>query len=294
MTKRGTLGVMLLVLVAMLALGAPSAMALQPLTAKQAKDLAKQLGKKQKRENDVVVYHVEDRHRVDAFTITFAYDERTSYKAFCTAVVRVHKKQAGNRILTTAKLTRHRCKQIPGDALAIERATRKADKRIRANEKTTLRSVRRVLRSTERCEELKVPRRRRFAAGAVIDIAINGALARPNQGTLDALVASLGRVQSSNDVVVRAVEGWADYDDVLASLPVIKDPCGALRNWAKSGWSAQQAPIDVDEYRAFVRRGKADTKAIAAGARYLLASGVYRKLVLAFTPDGLLTRFASE
>ena len=35
-----------------------------------------------------------------------------------------------------------------------------------------------------------------------------------------------------------------------------------------------------------------DSRAIARGAEYLLRAGMFRKLVVAFTPEGLVTRFA--
>jgi hypothetical protein len=292
MTKRGTIAVALMLL-AMLALCAPTAMALQPLSAKQAKKLARDLGKKQKRENDVVVFHVENMKRVDAFGVNFSYDERTDYKTFCTAVLKVRKTQAGSTISVTARLARHRCKAIPADALAIERASLKAARRVRANDKATLRSVRPVLRSAKRCEDLKVPKNRRAAVQAVYDYAFTGALVRPNAAALDSFVAALGRVKSSNDVVVRSVEGWADLVDVLESGPTIKDPCATLKTWANADWSADEAPVDVDESRALTRRGRADSKAINAGARYLVRSGVFRKAALAFTPGGLIYRFAA-
>jgi hypothetical protein len=294
MTKRGMI-VVTLILAAMLALSAPAAMAqLQPLTAKQAKKLAHDLGRKQKRENGVIVLHIEDMKRVDPYTITFSYDERTKFKTFCLAVLRVHKKQSGNTISVTAKLTKHSCNKIPADALKIERITRKADRAVRKHSRATLRGVGRVQRSIDRCRKLKVPRNRRAAVGAVYDIALTGAVARPNLATVDSFVAALGNVEASSDLVVRAVDGWSDYADVLHSLPVIKDPCGTLQDWEKAGWSAQQSPVDMPSYRALAKRSRKDQKAVAGGTSYLLAGGVYRRVAIAFSIDDLLLKYGGD
>jgi hypothetical protein len=294
MTKRGMI-VVTLILAAMLALSAPAAMAqLQPLSAKQATKLAHNLGKKQKRENDVVVFHVEDLKRVNPYTITFAYDERTKFKVFCVAVLRVQKRQSGNTVSVTAKLTKHSCSKIPADALAIERITRKADRAVRKHANATLRGVRRVERSIQRCRKLDVPRNRRAAVSAVYDIAVSGAVARPNLAAIDSFVASLGNVEASSDLVVRAIDGWGDYADVLHSLPAIKDPCTTLRNWEKASWSPQQSPVDMPAYRALSKRSRTDQKAIARGASYLLVNGVYRRVAIAFSTEGLILKYAGD
>lgn len=293
MTTRGMILVALM-LAAMLALTAPAAMAASPLSAKQARKYANQLGRQQMRDNDVIVFHAEHLKRVNSNEIDFAYDERTKFKVFCTAVLRVRRTVSGNNVNDSATLTRHRCKAIPKDALSVEKATAKANRRIRRNDKKTLRAVRRVQRSVERCRDLKVPRNHRAAARAVNDVAITGAIARPSQGALDAFAADLGRVKASRDVVVRAIEGWVDYGDALGSLPKIHDPCAVLQNWAKAGWSAQQKPIDMAKYRALLRRSRADAKAIGRGAVYLLNVGVFRKVAVAFTPDGLLLFLAGD
>src|SRR5918998_282875 len=115
MTKRGTIAVALM-LVAIFAVSAPAASAqLAPLRAKKAKRLARDLGQKQKRENDVIVFHLANMRRTDAYTFKFAYDERTRNKTYCKATLRVRKRQVGNTIEITATLLRHRCKLVPQD-----------------------------------------------------------------------------------------------------------------------------------------------------------------------------------
>jgi hypothetical protein len=283
-------------LCAIVAVSAPAAMAqVQPLTAKQAKKLARDLGQKQKRDNRVIVFHVEDGQRVDSYTYKFHYDERTGFKQFCTAVLRVHRRQVGNTIETTARLTRHRCKTIPADVLRIERATRQADRRVRRNETATLRSVTPILRALETCKVLRrIPKSRLKAADAVITSSINRALIDPNDGAVAAYVNALNQVGGSNDVLIRAIEGWTDTYDVLRSYGEFPKPCRTLRTWENANWTAAASPIDMPTYVALTRRGVADGKAIARGARHLLAAGAYRKLVLAFTPEGLLTRYIGD
>jgi hypothetical protein len=292
MTKRGIIAVAASI-VAICAVSAPVAVAQSPLSAKQAKKLAHDLGQKQKRKNDVVVYHVEDMKRVNDFTIKFAYDERTKSKTFCTAVLRVQKEQTGNTIQVTAQLLRHRCKVIPADVLAVERATRKADRAVRGDARKTQHAVGQIARALDRCTVLKnVPKNRRGAVSAVLDSSINGALLEPNDATLGSYAAALQRVKTSNDTLLGAVEGWADTVDVMRSLPSFPKPCETVRTWKNAGWKADESPIDMAQYRALRHRGRVDSRAIVRGAEYLLRAGMFRKLVVAFTPEGLVTRFA--
>jgi hypothetical protein len=292
MTKRGTIAVALM-LAAILALSAPAAMAQPtPLRAKQAKKLAKQLARKQMRQHNVVVYHIEDGRRTDPYTIKYDYDERTRDDVYCTAVLRVHRKQVGNTIETTAKLLRHRCKNVPAEVQAVENATRKANRRVRRNEKATLRSFRRTMGPLDGCRALQsVPRNRRRAVAAIIDSALVGALRRPNDDALGAFVAALGRIDPGNRKLRNGVAAWADLLDVMRSVQVFRDPCGTLRAWRNADWAASESPIDMDAYRALDDRSEADDRAIGAAARYLLRAGAFRRLVIGFTPDGLLFKY---
>jgi hypothetical protein len=292
MTKRGTIAIAL-TLIAILALSAPSAMAqLSPLRAKQAKRLAKDLGRKQKRENDVIVYHLAHMRRTGTYTFKFDYDERTIHKTYCTATLRVRKRQVGNTIETTATLLRHKCKLVPVDVREVEKATRKANRRVARNEKATLRSLRRTIGPLDGCRAVRnVPRKRKRAVAAIVDSALVGALRRPNDDALDAFVAALGRVDPGNRTLAAGVEGWADFLDVMRSLQVFRDPCGTIKAWKNAGWAGSESPIDMTAYRTLSRRSTTDLKAITRAAAYMERKGAFDKLVVGFTPDGLLLKY---
>jgi hypothetical protein len=292
MTKRGTIAVAL-TLIAILALSAPAAMAqLAPLRAKQAKRLANDLGRKQKRENDVIVYHLANMRRTDAYTFKFDYDERTIHKTYCTATLRVRKRQRGNTIETTATLLRHKCKLVPVDVQEIEKATRKANRRIARNEKATLRSLRRTVGPLDGCRATRnVPRNRRRPVAAIIDSAFVGALRRPNDDALGAFVAALERVEPRNRTLAAGVEGWTDFLDVMRSLQGFRDPCGTIQAWKNADWAGAESPIDMTAYRTLSRRSTTDLKAITRAARHMERKGAFDKLVIGFTPDGLLLKY---
>lgn len=292
MTKRGTIAVALM-LAALLALSAPAAMAqVSPLRAKEAKRLAKALGKKQMRQNKVTVFHIENRRRTGPYTIKYDYDERTRDDVFCTAVLRVHKKQVGNTVETTAKLLRHRCKQVPTEVQSVENATRRADRRVSRNENATLRSLRRTMGPLDGCRATRsVPRNRTRAVAAIIDSALVGALRRPNDDALGAFVAHLERIDPSNRTLAAGVAGWSDLLDVMRSVQEFRDPCGTIRAWRNAGWAASESPIDMDAYRALDARSESDARAIARASRYLLNAGAFRRLVVGFTPEGLLFKY---
>jgi hypothetical protein len=295
MTNRG-MKVVALVVVALFALSA-TALAQQtprPLSVKTAKKFARGLGKQQKRENDVVVFHFYDMKRVNRDTITFKYDERTKTNGYCTAILRVKQTQHGNTTRITARLLKHSCALIPRDALATERATRRVDRRVRRNERSTLKALRRVQRSLAECESLDPPRNRRRAVAAVIDTAVVGALRRPNNGALASFVAALGNVETNNARLARGAEAWADYLDALRSLPTITDPCETLRTWENADWAADEAPIDMAAYRQLEDRADADVAIIGRAARYLARVGILPRLVLSYTPDGLILKYAQD
>jgi hypothetical protein len=230
--------------------------------------------------------------RTNAYTIKFDYDERTRFDAYCTAVLRVRKTQTGNTIETTARLLRHRCKQVPTDVQAIENTTRKANRRISRNERDTLRSFRNTMGPLDGCRALRsVPRNRRRAVAAVIDSALIGALRRPNNDALGDFVAALTRVDTDRRLLRDGVAGWVDFLDVMRSVQVFRDPCGTLTAWRNEDWAASESPIDMDAYRALEDRSTADAKAITRAANKMLRAGAFRRLAAGFTPDGLLLKY---
>jgi hypothetical protein len=283
-----------MMLVALLAFSAPAMAQSKPLSVKTAKKFARGLGQQQKRENDVVVFHVYGLKRVNQNTITFKYDERTKSKGYCTAILRVKQSRDGTTTRVTARLLKHQCALIPRDALAVERATGKANRRVRRNERAVLRAVRRVSVRLAECEDLRIPRNRRNAAEAIIGIGFIGAVRAPNDAALDSFVADLADVNTSNTVIRRAVAGWADYVEVLRAFPAISNPCATLKTWDNADWAADEAPIDMAAYRELSLRADDDEDAINRAARYLARVGVFPKVAGAFTIDGLLLRYLQD
>jgi hypothetical protein len=290
MTKRGV-SAALVALVAMLAFAVPAtADGAERLTYKKAKRLAVRLAEKQVAGRDIVRYHLVDADRRGRNKIVFAYDDRSEDFVYCTARVVVKRIARGERTVFRARFRRSECDGIPADARAFEAVTRATAREMRATEDATEASLRSVRRSINRCEDLEVPRSRRATVAAVIDIAIIGALAGPNDETLGEFVAALGQVDTSNAALQAGVIGWADYLDVLRSLPSIPDPCATLRSWAQADWSADQSPVDLEAYRDLDRRAGTDERAIAVAARYLARVGVFPGAVIRFTPEGMLLR----
>jgi hypothetical protein len=292
MMKRGT-AALVIAMVAVLAFAGTAAAQSEPLRYKTAKKLAVKLAKKQVDGREIVSYHVYDAERLNRNAIAFAYDDRTTADVFCTAVLLVRQRRVsadGDRRIT-ARFRGQQCAKMPDDALAVEAATRSTLRALRATEDETLRSLRRVTRSLRRCQ-VDVPRRRADHVAAIVDIAVVGALVRPSDAVLGDFVAALDALDTSYQVLKRGVAGWTDWLAVMRSLPAITDPCATLRTWEQAGWAASEAPIDLAAYRALDRRADADSRAARRAARYLRMVGVFPRLVVAFTPEGLILRLA--
>jgi hypothetical protein len=181
---------------------------------------------------------------------------------------------------------------VPAEVQAVENATRKANRRVSRNEKATLRSLRRTMGPLDGCRALSsVPRDRRRAVAAIIDSALVGALRRPNDDALGAFVSALERVDPSDRKLAGGVAGWSDLLDVMRSVQEFRDPCGTLRAWRNADWAASESPIDMDAYRALDNRSESDGKAIDRAARQLARKGAFRRLVIGFTPEGLLFKY---
>ena len=293
MTKRG-MPALALALVLLLALAGTASAQSGRLAYEDAKRLAVSLAKKQVRDRDIVAYHLLGATRLGPNRIAFAYDDRSETNVYCTATIIVTRRVTTERTTITARFRGQSCAGIPEDALAVEAATRATARVIRGNADATAASLARLERSLNRCRNLRVPRARRAAARAILDVAVVQALASPNEGALDDFVAALGEIETTNDVLRTGVAGWADYVAVLRALPPFPDPCAALRRWARAGWAESASPIDMAEYRRLDRRAEVAERAIFRAARYLASVGVFPRVVVQFTPQGLLLRLAPE
>jgi hypothetical protein len=284
---------LMLALAVVLALGvSATAQAAPRLTRKEAKRIAVKLGRKQIRKFDLASYHLGKPKRLGNSRIAFPYDARTKSHTYCTAVMTVRKRTRGNRLEIVARIGRQDCLRMPADALAVERVIRQTQRRLHT--RATRRSVAKLVRSLGSCENMSVPKSRRAGVAAVIDVATTNALTGPNESVLDRLVVRLNRVDTGRRVLGTGIAGWTDYVDILRSLPLIENPCRALRRWKRAGWSSDAAPIDLGDYRRSRRQAAADERAIARAARFLARVGVFPRTVIGFTPQGLLLHLAPK
>ena len=259
---------------------------------KTAKNLAKRLAEKQVRGRDVISFHLRKARRVSSTRVVFPYDDRTLDNVYCTARLIVSSSTSGTTTTIRARFTGQRCAGIPSEVLEFEAITRQAQRDLRTNTAATVDALDAVDQSARRCRSLTVPRSQRQNAQALFDIAIIEALERPNDATVGNFVASLQAAQADNPKLAAGAAGWADYLATLRALPEVDDPCAALRQWARSGYSARSAPIDFAEFRALDRRAKVDRAAIERASAYMAAAGVFPNAALGFTPDGLLLQLA--
>jgi hypothetical protein len=293
MTKRGLPAIAIALIAALGFCGAASA-ATGPLRVKDARKLARTLAEKQVTGRDVVSFHIFGARRLSANAVVFGYDDRTTANVFCRAAIVVKQRVGTKRTVRTARFRAQRCKSIPEDVLAIEQATRDAVRALRGTTVATADSLNTLEASVKRCRRLAVPRSRRAAVSAILDIALVEALEGPNDSILGDFVTALGNVDTTNATLATAVASWTDWLAAVRSLPSIPDPCATLQSWAQAGWAADQAPIDMDAYRAINQRASADERSIERAAKYLAANGVFPRTVAQFTPEGLLLRLAPE
>ena len=293
MTKRGVPAVAIALIAVLGFCGAAEAKT-GPLRVKQARKLAHRLAEKQVRGRDVISFHVAGAKRLGRNRVALAYDDRTDVNFFCTATIVVTQRVGAKRTIRRARFHGQKCEQMPLDVLAVETATRIAVRALRATAAATEDSLSALEASVKRCRKLDVPRSRRVAANAILDIALVEALERPNDTALGDFVRLLGDVDTTNTTLTAGIAGWTDYLAVVRSLPSIPDPCATLQGWAQAGWAADQSPINMNAYRAADQRTAADTKAIRRAARYLAANGVFPRTVVQFTPEGLLLRLAPK
>lgn len=293
MTKRGVPAVAVSLIAALGFCGAAQA-ARGPLKVKDARKLAHKLAEKQVRGRDVVSFHVLGAKRVSRNVVTLAYDDRTNVNFYCTATIVVTQRVGARKTVRTARFRGQKCENMPLDAVATETATRNAVRALRGTTVETADSLDALQASVKRCRNLAVPKTRRAAAGAILDIALVEALEGPNDAVLGDFVAALGNVDTTTPVLRAGIAAWGDYLAAVRSLPAIPDPCATLEKWAQAGWARDQSPLDMNAYRAIDQRTAGDTAAIKRAAKYLAANGVFPRTVVQFTPEGLLLRLAPK
>jgi hypothetical protein len=286
MTKRLTAA--LLCAATALAIGGAATAQAKVLAYKDAKVLAKRLAQKQVRGRNVISFHLQRASRLSATKLAFPYDDRTADDVFCTARVIVKSTTSGRTTTIRARFTRVSCAGIPPEVLTFEALTRRAQRDLRTNTAATVDALDVVRRSARACRSVNVPRSRVDEAEALFDIALVEALERPNDAAVGNFVAALVDAQASNATLATGAAAWADYLATVRSLPEVTNPCGLLKQWKRSGFTASTAPIDFAAYRALDRRAARDSRAIEKAAALMLRRGAFPNAAIGFTPDGLL------
>jgi hypothetical protein len=293
MTKRGVPAIAVALIAALGFCGAASAQT-STLKIRSAKKLARALAEKQVRGRDVVSFHISKAKRLSRNRVGFAYDDRSTDNVYCTAAIVVTRKDNARKTVVRARFSGQKCNGIPSDVLAVEAATRNAVRSLRATTIQTQDALDALEASVKRCRNLDVPRSRRAAANAILDVATVEALVGPNNAALGDFVNALGNVVTGNATLAAGIAGWADELAAIRSLPPVSDPCAALRTWSQANWAAGSSPIDMAAYRAIEKRANADERRIARAAKLLAKSGVFPRTVVRFTPQGLLLRLAPK
>jgi hypothetical protein len=293
MTKRGVPAIAIALIAALGITGSASARS-KALRVPTASKLAKKLAAKQVRGRDIVSFHITSPRRHGRNRVTFRYDDRSTANVFCTSRIVVTRTVGKRKTVIRARFSGSRCNGIPSDVLQVEAVTRNTVRALRGTTQATAESLSSLERSVKRCRNLDVPRARRAAVAAILDVALVEALEGPNDAALGDFVTALGQIETGNATLAAGIAGWADYLAAIRSLPAFPDPCATLQSWAQAGWAADQSPIDMTAYRAIDRRTSNDQAAIDKTAAYLARTGVFPRTVEQFSPEGLLLRLAPE
>jgi hypothetical protein len=287
-----TRGIRMAVLLAAVLALSITATAEAALSTSLARKFAVAVAQKQTKEQKLLAYHLGKPKRVGANTVSFPYDYRGQGHSYCVTTLIVKASQSGNRRSLSAKTGKRKCIRVPADALAIEKAMRTTARGFKSTTGATKRAVARFEKSVKACKDVKVPKSATATAtaSALFDIAATNALQKPNDGQLTKFLNRLAPIHVDAPALKNGTAAWADYINVLRTLPSIPDPCATLKAWKAKEFAADESPIDLDAYRTYAKRAKADVKLIVKGATYLARVGVFPDAVVSFTPDGLLLR----
>jgi hypothetical protein len=259
-----------------------------------AKALARQLAVKQERGRAVISFHIGKPRRVSATRFVFTYDDRTTSNVFCTARIVVDSTTSGRTTHVRAFFFGTKCIGVPTEVRRFEALTRQARRDLRLHTAATLDALDVVGRSIERCRSVTVPRSKRAKAQALFDIALVEALERPNDAALGNFATGLVNVEARFGALAGGAAGWADYIATVRSLPTVDDPCAAVKDWKRRGFTAASAPIDFVAYSSLSLRARRDRGAINNAAEFLASRGAFPGAVVGFTVDGMLLQQAAR
>jgi hypothetical protein len=260
------------------------------LTEKRARGLAVKLARKVANDRDAVFWSLSPAVKVRSNRVVFLYSERTPDERFCNAKLVVT--QSGRT--RHAALAAQRCRPIPEEALAIERATRAAIRSVRPKVPDIRRSLAAHDREAERCAELDPPRAAAEDVELFLEAWLELALYEPILAELDQFAVALEAIDAKDETLAAGIVSWRRWLRLLAAPPAgAREACAELRRWAETGYADDEAPAGFtglrtwnDAYARQLRRTSRATERLAAlgiGARAATAFGPYGLTVIAAT-----------
>jgi hypothetical protein len=257
------------------------AAAFEPLTERSARRFAVRLARSVARERKVVAWHLSDAAKVRRTRIVFIYDDRNADNVFCVAKI-VVEQTARTRSVT---LGGGRCRVVPDEALAIEKATRALVRAVRGQVPEIRRSVEAYETEVVDCEGIVVPRGRQpeveslFEAGELI------AVFSPIRAQLEGFVTALQNAQPEDRELARGVVGWTRFLGVVTALPAeAADSCTAHRRWAANSYAPEAAPVDFAALAEQLGSIDRQVRTIARASERLLELGVFPTAGVGFNP----------
>ena len=259
--------------------------AYKPLTEKTARTFALKLARQVAIKRKVRSWQLGRALSVRPNRAVFAYADRNSREIFCTARIVIEQSSLRRRAFFTGS----NCNPIPAEALAMERATSAVVRAVGGQRADVRREERRVVKDVAKCEGIVLPRSRHEEYELLLEVADAVAVADPLLAHLDAFVTRLQEIQPEDPDLARGVVWWRRFVTTLSSLPrSAARPCSLMLQWAESDYSSDTAPLDFAQLQATWNAVERENRGITRAAGRLGDLGVAPRLVLAFTPDGLV------
>jgi hypothetical protein len=265
--------------------GAQAQAPFEPLTERNARPFAEKLARQVAKKREVRSWYVSEALTVGRKRVVFQYSDRSRSEIFCTARLVVEQSSTRRRAFISAP----RCKPIPEEALAIEKATSAALRAAAGQGADVARSIRATEKDVARCEGLVVPRSRHEEAGLLYRSGEVLAQVSPLLVHFDAFATRLQEIQPEDPGLVSGVVWWRRLVNSLQDLPELTArPCTALLEWSRTDYSAETAPVDFEQLAALLRAIRTAERGVGRAADHLGDLGVSPRVLPGFTPEGLL------
>lgn len=278
-----------LVALALVPVGSASA---ANLTEERAFVLASKVGANVAKERNARYWRISRLVKKRTNRFVFEYFERLrTNNRFCKATVVVT--QTGRS--RQASLGDSRCGTIRGDVLASEQEVSDAIASLLPKVRDTRAAVQAYERGLKACETLNIPQRYRDDVDRFLELGVESTMQSKVTAELAAFADNLAAIPTEDRKLEAGATSWRKYLETIAAIPdIARDPCPALREWARDDYAAGSAPVDFDLVaslnRSLVRHGR---RILDAGDR-LYELGVSDRTLAAFTPYGLITTAAVE